>query len=79
GFVIAEVDLRLRGPGNVLGTAQSGMAEMKFADFLADPTLLREARALADQVIARDPQLNREHAALRSLIGEATDLRDHRD
>jgi hypothetical protein len=55
------------------------MAEMKFADFLADPTLLREARALADQVIARDPQLNREHAALRSLIGDTTDLRDHRD
>lgn len=79
GFVIAEVDLRLRGPGNVLGTAQSGMAEMKFAEFLADPTLLREARGLADQVIARDPQLNREHAALRSLISEATDLRDHRD
>jgi ATP-dependent DNA helicase RecG len=79
GFVIAEVDLRLRGPGNVLGTAQSGMAEMKFADFLADPTLLREARALADQVIALDPQLNREHAALRSLIGDTTDLRDHRD
>lgn len=79
GFVIAEVDLRLRGPGNVLGTAQSGMAEMKFAEFLADPSLLREARTLADQVIARDPQLNREHAPLRSLISEATDLRDHRD
>jgi ATP-dependent DNA helicase RecG len=79
GFVIAEVDLRLRGPGNVLGTAQSGMAEMKFADFLADPTLLREARALADQVITEDPQLNQQHASLRTMIDENRDRSDHRD
>lgn len=79
GFVIAEVDLRLRGPGDVLGTAQSGIADLKFADFLADPTLLREARALADEVIARDPLLDHQHAALRPWISEELALREKRD
>jgi ATP-dependent DNA helicase RecG len=54
----------------VLGTAQSGMADLKFADFLADTSLLREARQLADEVIARDPHLAGEHRALRSWIAE---------
>lgn len=79
GFVIAEVDLRLRGPGDVLGTAQSGIADLKFADFLADPTLLREARALADEVIARDPHLDQQHTALRPWISEELALREQRD
>lgn len=79
GFVIAEVDLRLRGPGDVLGTAQSGIADLKFADFLADPTLLREARQLADEVIARDPRLEGEHQALRSWIAEALPIEEQRD
>ena len=77
GFVIAEEDLRLRGPGDVLGTMQSGLGDLKFADFLADTILLREARALADQVILDDPSLSRIHAALRPLIHDeaATTLR----
>ena len=70
GFVIAEEDLRLRGPGDVLGTMQSGLGDLKFADFLADTVLLREARALADRVIAEDPALSAAHAALRGLIHE---------
>ncbi len=68
GFEIAEADLRLRGPGDVLGTAQSGLAELRFIDFLADTTLLRQARALADAVLAADPALDREHRLLRPLI-----------
>lgn len=79
GFVIAEVDLRLRGPGDVLGTAQSGIADLKFADFLADPTLLREARVLADEVITRDPMLDGEHQALRPWISNELDLKEQRD
>ncbi len=79
GFVIAEADLRLRGPGDVLGTAQSGMADLKFADFLADPTLLREARALADEVIASDPMLENTHSALRPRIFGEMALHEHRD
>jgi len=70
GFVIAEEDLRLRGPGDVLGTLQSGLGDLKFADFLADTALLREARALADRVIAEDPALRATHAPLRGLIHE---------
>jgi ATP-dependent DNA helicase RecG len=71
GFVIAEEDLRIRGPGDVLGTMQSGLGDLKFADFLADTALLREARALADGVIGEDPLLCARHAALRSQINEA--------
>jgi ATP-dependent DNA helicase RecG len=71
GFVIAEEDLRIRGPGDVLGTMQSGLGDLRFADFLADTALLREARALADQVIAEDPALAARHASLRSLIQES--------
>ena len=70
GFVIAEEDLRLRGPGDVLGTMQSGLGELRFPDFLADTALLREARALADRVIAEDPDLSGTHAVLAGLIGE---------
>ncbi|MCP5536951.1 MAG: ATP-dependent DNA helicase RecG [Akkermansiaceae bacterium] len=59
GFKIAEADLRLRGPGDVLGTAQSGLADLRFIDFLADTELIREARALADKVLADDPLLEK--------------------
>jgi len=68
GFEIAEADLRLRGPGDVLGTAQSGLADLRFSDFLADTALLREARALADAVIAADPDLTGTQRHLRPLI-----------
>jgi ATP-dependent DNA helicase RecG len=70
GFEIAEADLRLRGPGDVLGTQQSGLADLRFTDFLADTVLLREARAIADRVIAEDPDLTGVHGALRPLLQE---------
>ncbi|MEC8941397.1 MAG: helicase-related protein, partial [Verrucomicrobiota bacterium] len=57
GFRIAEEDLVLRGPGEVLGTAQSGMSDLRFVDFLADTELVREARALAEDLLERDPDL----------------------
>lgn len=70
GFVIAEEDLRLRGPGDLLGTMQSGLGDFRFPDFLADTLLLREARALADGVIEADPELDQDYASLRRLIHE---------
>lgn len=70
GFEIAEADLRLRGPGDVLGTAQSGLSDLKFTEFLADTVLLREARALADAVLAEDPDLSGSRRDLRPLIVE---------
>jgi ATP-dependent DNA helicase RecG len=70
GFEIAEADMRLRGPGDVLGTSQSGLAELKFVEFLADPSLIREAGGLAAKVLAEDPGLNGRHASLLRLIKE---------
>jgi ATP-dependent DNA helicase RecG len=78
GFEIAEVDLRLRGPGDLLGTAQSGLSDIKFVDFLADTALLREARVLADDVIVRDVLLQNEYAPLRSLINDEAPGIEHR-
>ncbi len=71
GFEIAEADLRLRGPGDVLGTVQSGLSDLRFADFLADTPLLREARAMADQVLAEDPRLESIHQNLRAMIHDS--------
>jgi ATP-dependent DNA helicase RecG len=72
GFEIAEADLRLRGPGDVLGTTQSGLGELRFVDFLADTALLREARVLAERVLSEDPSLEGRHRGFRKLIREAS-------
>ena len=74
GFEIAEADLELRGPGDVLGTAQSGLADLRFADFITDTALIREARALADKVFLEDPSLDGTHANLRPLIKAGGDM-----
>jgi ATP-dependent DNA helicase RecG len=70
GFKIAEADLRLRGPGDILGTAQSGLTDLRFADFITDTALIRQARALADRIFLEDPDLTASHANLRYLISE---------
>ena len=57
GFVIAEADLRLRGPGDILGTAQSGLPPLKLGDPIADHELMRLARNAAFLLFERDPQL----------------------
>ncbi len=76
GFVIAEADLRLRGPGNVLGTTQSGLTDLRFPDFLADTALLREAREIADRILAEDPHLDDIHQNLAALIQEDAGMMD---
>ena len=58
GFKIAEEDLRLRGPGEVMGTRQSGVGDLRFVEFLADTSLLRESREVAEQLLRDDPVLN---------------------
>ena len=68
GFEIAEADLRLRGPGELLGARQSGLTAMRFPEFLTDTALLREARAHAERLLDEDPALNATHAALRGWI-----------
>jgi ATP-dependent DNA helicase RecG len=57
GFRISEEDLKRRGPGDVLGKAQSGQAPLKFAELLADTRLVRLARQLAEKTLDEDPQL----------------------
>jgi ATP-dependent DNA helicase RecG len=66
GFKIAEADLEMRGPGEFLGTKQSGLPGFKMANLVRDVVILQEARAAAFELIARDPGLVKpEHAALR--------------
>ena len=56
GFVIAEEDMKLRGPGDIEGTAQSGMPfDLKIANIVKDQELLEVAREAASQVLAGDP------------------------
>ena len=57
GFEIAEVDLKLRGPGDMLGTQQSGVLELKIANIVKDKVLLSLARDWAKKVLLADPKL----------------------
>lgn len=58
GFVIAEADLKLRGPGDLEGTQQSGIPfTLKIADLVRDNNILFHAREIAEEVIAKDPKL----------------------
>ncbi len=81
GFEIAESDLRLRGPGEVFGARQSGLAPFRVADLSSDGDLLRLARADAQAWIERDPDLRAQESTLlrRKLLathGEALGLAD---
>jgi len=57
GFEIAEVDLRLRGPGDLMGTQQSGLLNLKIADIVKDNDILKTARYYAIQILKQDPGL----------------------
>jgi ATP-dependent DNA helicase RecG len=61
GFAIAEADLVLRGPGEILGERQSGEAPLRFADLLVDEPLLVAARSAAEELLAADPVRARRH------------------
>lgn len=71
GFKVAEEDLRLRGPGNVLGTAQTGLPPLKITNLSCDAAILAEAARLAEKTLAEDPSLDHSgHATLRSLVSK---------
>jgi ATP-dependent DNA helicase RecG len=57
GFKIAEVDLKLRGPGNIMGTQQSGILQFKIADLIQDQALLKVARDQALRILKEDASL----------------------
>lgn len=69
GFHIADEDLRMRGPGQLSGTLQSGAAETRLGDLVADVEIYRAAKLAAEKIVAADPGLARpEHAGLRATL-----------
>tara|TARA_R110002049_G_scaffold309170_3_gene517863 strand:+ start:9534 stop:11639 length:2106 start_codon:yes stop_codon:yes gene_type:complete len=59
GFQIADVDLKLRGPGDIMGTQQSGVLNLKIADLIKDNDILKTARHYAIQILMNDPSLSK--------------------
>lgn len=69
GFVVAEADLRLRGPGNMLGTAQTGLPPLRLGDLFRDGALIQQARDQAAAIFEKDGGLSHpEHASLREWL-----------
>ena len=69
GFEIADIDLKLRGPGDLMGTQQSGVLDLLIADLAKDGRILSESRAAAQTILADDPNLaNPANAAIRHHI-----------
>ena len=73
GFEIAEMDLRLRGPGQVLGTRQSGLPDLALASLADDGAVLEDARTAAQELLNHDPKL--EHLP---LLRETLDAQQRR-
>jgi ATP-dependent DNA helicase RecG len=71
GFEIAEVDLKLRGPGDLMGTQQSGVLNLQIADLVQDREILQLARHHAIKILKDDAPMQRpEHAAMRHAFIE---------
>ena len=71
GFKIAEVDLKLRGPGNMMGTQQSGILRLKIADVVKDTSILYKARQAAIKLLEEDPNLSKpENVAIKNTYTE---------
>lgn len=75
GFKIAEVDLRLRGPGDMMGTRQSGLPEFRFADIVADAPLIAQTRTDAFALLEQDPHLRMiDHQAAKDELIKSFDV-----
>ena len=69
GFEIAETDLKLRGPGDLMGTQQSGVLDLLIADLGKDGKILQRAREKAIEVLKEDPELVRsENQVIRTQV-----------
>ena len=69
GFEISEIDLKLRGPGDIEGTQQSGVLDLKLADLAHDQQLLQEARDTVIKIYETDPDLSSvDNQLLRSYL-----------
>ncbi len=76
GFKIAEVDLQLRGPGDISGTQQSGSMDFSIADLATDGEILRQARQVVEAIFEEDPSLER--AETRQLVAAYNEVHKHR-
>jgi ATP-dependent DNA helicase RecG len=80
GFKIAEADLRLRGPGEIRGTRQSGMLDLKLGDIASDTEVIEQARDYAKKVLADDPRLEKPaNAVLRAELQARAEMVSIRD
>lgn len=71
GFKIADADLKLRGPGDFMGNRQHGLPQFRIADLTSDMRVLEEAGNAANEMLSRDPTLQKfEHKGMRKEIGE---------
>ncbi len=61
GFVIAEKDLELRGPGNIMGTQQSGEMPLRITNLVSDSQLIQKIRSLVQKILDKDPKLLNEN------------------
>ncbi|MEO8399403.1 MAG: DNA helicase RecG, partial [Ignavibacteriaceae bacterium] len=69
GFKVAEIDLKLRGPGDIFGTQQSGFPQLKYADIVNDTELIVEAKKYAFKLIEDDPHLQQtQHLLIRKNL-----------
>ena len=64
GFIIAEKDLELRGPGNIMGTQQSGEMPLKITNLVSDSNLIIKIRKLSEKIISKDPRLENKNNLL---------------
>ncbi|NQX86009.1 MAG: ATP-dependent DNA helicase RecG [Flavobacteriaceae bacterium] len=77
GFEIAEVDLKLRGPGDIMGTQQSGVLNLRIADIIKDRDILEQARHDAKSILKLDPSLSlSEHKAILNTYREMNKYRN---
>ena len=77
GFKLAEVDLKLRGPGDMLGTRQSGMLRFKLADIVYDTEILNNARNSAIKILNTDPRLSKnENSPIRDEISTSSNSKN---
>ena len=69
GFELSEIDLQLRGPGDLMGTQQSGTLQLKVSDIVKDADILYRAREVAEWILKQDPELALpEHQGIRATL-----------
>ncbi|HRP89586.1 MAG TPA: ATP-dependent DNA helicase RecG [Edaphocola sp.] len=73
GFIIAEEDLKMRGPGDIYGTKQSGALDLKIADIIHDTTIMEQTKIAAEQLLNEDPYLSQpDHRLLFNTLNAGT-------